>query len=282
MRRNVRYIAIGMLVVVVAAAILTPRLLKDAQERGRRLTCRANLRQIGYAMMWYAADYSGWGPTIAPRAREIANAVGVPAGSVLRFRNAQGHWEPSGLGILREGGYLCSHFVFGMYCPSVSGNDPTVVNAFTCDREEPFWAVYDGGANANGIGELPGGEAVLCGYVLRYGTGNPQGAVRFDFNAALARLPSARKPEDRPPEYEPLPLKGVISDLLFFGEPGAVRNHEGVYNVMLTDGSVKTFRDDEGRIAEICKGVRAEEIENVIDKEIFGEFFDLLGSKEQP
>jgi len=230
-------------------------------------------------MMWYASDCGGWGPTIASRAREIANSVGVPAGSVLRFRNAQGRWEPSGLGILREGGYLCSHVGYGVYCPSVSGNDPKVVNAFTCDFDEPFWTVYGGGANANGIGELPGGEAVLCSYVLRYGTGNPQGAVRFDFNAALARLPSTRKPDDKPPEYEPLPLKGVVSDLLFFGEPGAVRNHEDVYNVLLTDGSVKTYEDTDQSVEALCRGVAADRIEAAVEK-IFAEHFDPLYRQE--
>ena len=273
----------AILVILFSGSIMLqgPPAQTRAREDARRTQCRSNLRQIGLALSIYAKDYGGWGPTIAPKAREIANAAGVPSGCVLTFRGEDGRWTPNGLGLLVEGGYFCTYGLRGMYCPSRSGNDHELVAAFDTDGRDPFWtSPGTAGINGDGISELPSGDALVSSFLLRYNADNAHGAMRFDFDAAFARDPSMSRWVREPAEREPPALKVIVSDLLFFGKRGAVRNHQGVYNVLFTDGSVRTFRDEERQIGEICKGVQAEEIERVLDEGIFGVFFDSLHSEE--
>ena len=49
-------------IIGILAAMLVPALSK-AREKGRRVLCASNLRQIGYAMRMYADDYDGSFPT---------------------------------------------------------------------------------------------------------------------------------------------------------------------------------------------------------------------------
>jgi prepilin-type N-terminal cleavage/methylation domain-containing protein/prepilin-type processing-associated H-X9-DG protein len=46
-------------IIAILAAILTPT-LGSAFEKGRRTSCRSNVRQIGLALIQYADDHSGW------------------------------------------------------------------------------------------------------------------------------------------------------------------------------------------------------------------------------
>lgn len=240
------------------AVFLTLKMPNPCEE-ARRTQCRSNLRQLGIAMTIYANTNGGWGPSIDPKAREIANAVGVAAGCVLSYRDGREDWTVSGLGRLYDGGYMCSRNRSGIYCPSVRGHDRTWVQAFTCDGDSNFWT-WRGpkSGDGNGVGELPDGGAVICSFVLRYNTDNAWGATRIHGTSP----------------------KAIVSDLLFFGEPGAVRNHEDVYNVLFTHGSVESFSDDDGDIARACQGITGANIEKTVDKTIFEQCFDPLHGQE--
>jgi len=256
-----RVLALLLAVSVLAlAAMFVPALLR-APEEDRRTQCRSNLRQLGLGLAIYSNGNAGWGPSIEPKAREIANAFGVPAGCVLVFQDDDGIWKTSGPGWIYGGGYVCTLGFPGSYCPSTEGHDEAWVQRFTCNIDGKYWyGARDWETELALDAKLPGGRAVVGSLVLRYNAENAWGATRIHDTSA----------------------KAIVSDLLFFGEPGAVRNHENVHNVLFTDGSVRSFRDWEGRIDEMCKGVRAEEIERVVDEEIFGAVFDALGSEEQP
>ena len=69
--RQRAFTLIEMLVVIAIIAILASLLfpaLRSALERGRRTACRNNIRQIGLAMIQYAADHKGWYPAVEEKA----------------------------------------------------------------------------------------------------------------------------------------------------------------------------------------------------------------------
>lgn len=234
---------------------------------GDETDCRSTLRMMGIAMHMYAQDNDGWTPAIQPVAMEAANEAGVPGGCVVAFGDKEGKWRASGLGLLIEGGVLAANERVvrvdreplidppWCYCPLTHGTDQRWVNAFTVDRDEVFWRTgKPGPSDGDGVGELPGNPAVMvCSYTLRPNTENARGSFRLDDFAGHA----------------------VASDLLFFGESGAVENHAGAYNVLFSDGSQRQFVDKDGRIAAACRGVKAEEIDETVER-IFGELFDPL------
>jgi len=110
---------IELLVVIAMIAILAAMLLPalaSAKERGRRVICASNLRQIGIAIVSYAHDNSGlipYGPK-APPFTSPANfypSTGAPT-SLLSIQNG----APAGLGLL-----LASHLAEQprvLFCPS--------------------------------------------------------------------------------------------------------------------------------------------------------------------
>ena len=229
----------------------------QAEEDPRVTQCRSSLRQIGLAVIMYAGDNGDWTPAIEPRTREIAKKAAVPAGCVLTFKDEDGKYKASGLGLLFAGRYMTQYGAPVLYCPQTSGKDEDWVRAFSLDEDEGFWRTRKPGpTDRDGVGELPGGEDVMISsYVLRYKTDNEWGAMRLEDSLS----------------------KAIVCDLLFLGEPGAVRNHEGTsYHVLFGDGSVRRYRDDEGRIAGVSQAVSEDKIENVVDKLIFSEFLDPL------
>ena len=248
---------LGTVVVTFAlfmVAMLFPALGR-ARGEARKTQCRSNLRQIGLAITIYANDSRGWSPSIAPEARELANAEGVPAGCVVAYEDNQGVWRATGLGLLWEGGYLTSTGRAVLSSPVLAGDDPEWVNAFTLDENDSFWVTRSPGApDGDGVGELPGNPRVmLTNYVLRYNTENPWGSMKLYSSIG----------------------KAIVSNILPV-VPGGVASHDGdAYNVLFTDGSVKVFSDASNAVKNTCASA-GDDIEKVIDKDVFGTYFDAI------
>ena len=230
-----------------------------ASEEALKTQCRSNLRQLGLGITIYANDNHGWTPAIEPRARALANEAGVPAGCVLCFADEDGTWKASGLGLLYEGGYLTARGGDALTCPSVSGEDPVWVDAFSLDGGDGLWTSRQASpTNANGIGELPDNpEVMITSYVLRPNRDHDWGAWRM--NGSIG--------------------KALVSDLLPVLSDGAVTNHGDAYNVLFADGSVKMWSDAGEVIASACAGVTPENIEETVG-EVFSTYFDLIYSSD--
>jgi len=240
---------------LLMVALLLPALGR-ARGEARKTQCRSNLRQIGLAMTIYANDHRGWTPIVAPEARDLANAAGVPGGCVVAYEDSQGVWHATGLGLLWEGDYVARQGRAVLSCPVLAGDDPVWVNAFTLDEDDSFWAAgTPGPPDGDGVGELPGDPRVmLTNYVLRCNTDNPWGSTKFTSRSMTA----------------------IVSNILPMA-PGGVASHGGdSYNVLFTDGSVKVFSDVSRVIRSACVVADGDDIDNVIDTAVFGTYFDPL------
>ena len=229
-----------------------------ASEEARRTRCRSNLRVLGLAIVMYANDNRGWTPAIDPGARALANAAGVPGGCVLCFADEDGTWKASGLGLLYAGGYVTARG--GEFnCPSISGEDPVWVDAFSFDGGDGLWTSrYVAPTNGNGVGELPDNpDVMITNYVLRPNGDNAWGAWRMSGSRG----------------------KALVSDLLPVLPDGAVTNHGDMYNILFDDGSVRTFSDAGGVVAGICAKATPDDVEEVVG-EVFSTYFDLIYSSE--
>jgi len=254
-------LGLTLLELVVALLVLAGLLLllvpatEHMREERRQTECRSHLRQIGLALAMYANDYGGWTPSIEPEARRIANAAGLAAGCVMTFRDTDGRYRASGLGRLQEGGYLAGRGLDVLYCPSTHGENETWVKAFSPDEDEGFWRTgKPGPTDGDGVGELPGNAGVtVSSYALRYWPKNAWGAVRAE------KLPWRR---------------ACAVGLLVLGGAGRVANHDGTYNVLSTDGLVKTFEDSGGVIASACRRAKAEHIEESVERDVFRMYID--------
>src|SRR5215471_12468261 len=94
---------IELLVVIAAIAILAALLLpalSSAKEKGRKIACTSNLRQIGIAIHAYASDYNGKIP-FGPKAPPFSNpsdfypSTGAPT-SLISLQTG----DPVALGLL--------------------------------------------------------------------------------------------------------------------------------------------------------------------------------------
>ena len=258
--------AFAALLLALAAPLVILPAVHEARLEAWGNPCRKNLRQLGLALAMYAREYDGWGPTIDPEARKLANEKGVPAGCVLFFRNERGERTASGLGLLYDPFFRSTDKgAAGLYCnrsykPRIAGSDPHWINAFTFDPDEPAWT--DDPANLSdhdGIGELPGRpDVILTSFVLRFNTENPHGATKIPGNRSM---------------------NAIVSDLLFFGPDQELKNHPDHYNVLFRDGSVKKCQDPGGAISTKCRRTPNADIETVLDNEIFPDHFDSLMRK---
>ena len=245
--------------IVFMAGVVLPRLAR-ALDEARSIRCQTNLKLLESAIHAYARDYDNWTPTVHPRARELANAAGAPAGCVLAFRDADGSWKATGLGLLYSDRSVLPPAGSIFYCPALSGSDASWVTAFSYDEDEVLWERRKPGpADADGVGELPGNpDVMVCSYVLRC---NPQ------YEHGAWRLPE-------------LEGKGVVSDLLLFASPGAVQSHGGRYNILFLSGGwersgVRQFDDKSAVIDSATTGVAPADIEATVN-DIFAEYFDPL------
>lgn len=261
--RGTLRIVVGIAIIVAIGLFVVDAARKIAKEE-LETECRGNLRQIGKAFGLYAQDNGGWTPAIEPEARRIANAAGLAAGSVLTFRDRDGQYKASGLGLLVAGGYLPEGRFDLLHCPGLHGENERWIDAFTMDSDESFWKTgKPGSTDGDGVGELPGrSDVMLCNYTLR--CRNPEKADET-WGAALL-------------EHFMLD-EACVSDLLFLGNLGAVQNHENIWNVSYPEDrfyssrSVKSFWDGSFALRKACMHVPPEEIENVVDQQIFGNLF---------
>jgi len=247
-----------------AAFLLMPRLAHIGEPvPSMSLQCRQMLRSIGLALAVYSLENGGWGPTIEPEARQLANAAGIASGSVLAFRDRDGQWRPSGLGRLYQEGFLMRAYKGEvLYCPAISGKDSAWVESFRYDPDDwPVGADSEttpgqcmlGPTDGDGVGELPRNPSVMItSYVLRT---NPDNAWR---------------------SWKMTDLFGVavVSDLLFFGSREAVFNHPQEYNVLFSDGSWKTYDDPAHVVRDACAAKAGTPDPDAAASEIFATFFD--------
>jgi len=134
-------------IIALLAALLLPA-LSAAKERGRRTTCRSNLRQIGIAIHSYAGDFEGLVPP----------GDYVYGHDIWNRSSLTGTYQPTNLGYLlaEGGGYVPrprdSTHIF--YCPSMVQFAPQ------------GWFVYD---SSNSCGMQNWGRAgpVNAGYDYR-------------------------------------------------------------------------------------------------------------------
>ncbi|GAB4452895.1 MAG: hypothetical protein OHK0029_04710 [Armatimonadaceae bacterium] len=90
LRKSTAFTLIELLVVIaiiaILAAILFP-VFAQAREKARQTACLNNMRQIGLALIQYVQDYDGTYPPIRVREMPAGNPEGVPASSILTWRN---------------------------------------------------------------------------------------------------------------------------------------------------------------------------------------------------
>ena len=231
----------------------------DAEDKGT--LCRQHLRYIGLAIVMYANDNRGWTPAIYPHASELANDKDVSGGAVLAYKDTDGSWKASGLGLLLAGGYLTQKGGSFLYCTDPAGNDPAWVRAFSLDEDEAFitskgreWGPTDG----DGVAELPGNpDALVGGYVLRYNPDSAWGSWKWE--DALSDG------------------KSMVSDPVVFGMPDdRVKGHDGLlYNVLFIDGSVRTFYDAAHVVRNAAASIKGGDVERKLSK-IFETYFDSI------
>lgn len=258
---------LGPAFIVLSAVVLVPlvptvRRLAEPGPRGL-LQCRHNLMRLGLALEIYGHANGGWGPTIEPEARQLANAAGIASGSVLAFRDRDGQWRPSGLGRLYQEGFLMRAYKGEvLYCPAISGKDSPWIDSFRYDPDD--WPLGDdseatpgqcmlGPTDRDGVGELPGNPSVMItSYLLRTNPDNAWGSWRMGDLFGVA----------------------VVSDLLFFGSSQAVFNHPQEYNVLFSDGSWKTYEDPAHVVRDACAAKAGTPDPDAAASDIFETFFD--------
>ncbi|MFH0964032.1 MAG: type II secretion system protein [Planctomycetota bacterium] len=132
-----------MVIIAVLVGLLLPALGR-AREEARKTQCRSNLRQIGLAMIMYAGDNRGFGPTVyaeywpnrawgamireeRPEAERAYSGAKLMTGTCYtwpdglvpeRANHRAGAGIPTGIGLLYSGGYLTGRGSQVMMCPS--------------------------------------------------------------------------------------------------------------------------------------------------------------------
>jgi prepilin-type N-terminal cleavage/methylation domain-containing protein/prepilin-type processing-associated H-X9-DG protein len=116
LRRQARsgFTLIELLVVIaiigILAAMLLPALNK-AREKGKRIVCASNLRQIGYAMRMYGDDYDGSFPTCYSASAGFAKSNCDACNGLSPTRGSMQFYQ-----LLVKLGYVASPNIF--VCPS--------------------------------------------------------------------------------------------------------------------------------------------------------------------
>ena len=249
-----------------------------AKEEERQTICRSNLRQIGLGLAMYSSDNNGYTPSWPGLHTEFH-------GWTLSDTGPDGEAVPQGLGLLWPGGYYHSS---GIVCPGVSSRDfeqPTgpYRSLFQRDSDDltllnlrrrrlPSTRLSDGDGimDLGGRWNVPRGQDVIVStYWLR-----PSERLFLTLNANQRESP----PLVSDTILGWTPLSGVSAAP---GEPTFISNHDGVWNVLFTDGTVKTYHDADAalkrRLAEISQAKRPDDRSGVGRSElIFEKFFKPL------
>jgi prepilin-type N-terminal cleavage/methylation domain-containing protein len=105
-RKNKAFTLIELLVVISIIALLIAILLpalRSAREQAQTVKCLTQLRQIGTAIVSYAADHHDWGPY--PRYKDTS-PVNYDGRYLWRYGTNPGPARPCNLGCLQQAGYL--------------------------------------------------------------------------------------------------------------------------------------------------------------------------------
>jgi prepilin-type N-terminal cleavage/methylation domain-containing protein len=208
----------------VLAALLLPA-LSAARDAGRRASCLSNLRQVGIAITAYAGDHDGripFGPKAPPFTSPASfyPSTGSPT-SLLSLQTG----APVGLGLL-----LASHLA----------SQPRVL--FCPGADQPL----DASVELGGVGF----HQAQCSYYYRHGGNTRLFDDPNDAEALIApRLDSPGQNRDGQP------VRALAMDTQFLSPPDLAsfnvkpRTHHRLrlVNVLHTDGSVITRRNQDGR-----------------------------------
>jgi prepilin-type N-terminal cleavage/methylation domain-containing protein len=117
-------------IIAILAAMLLPALSK-AKDKGRRINCTSNMRQIGLAVIMYAEDNSGklppWRAGLMNQEDNISDpqycryAFFGPPNTLVPRGNLPAAWEVHNLGYLYSGKYLGDGMLF--FCPALTSSE---------------------------------------------------------------------------------------------------------------------------------------------------------------
>lgn len=270
------------LIVFVLAVLL---IVADGRYREEHALaqCKSNLRQIGLATNFYIGDQRAILPAWWGARSEFHGWTMSDIDS-----NNRPIWQ--GIGLLVSGGYISrDRTVISCLGPSLRRFRQAAApydRLFAHDADEPFFTtkIYrlkrnftdgDGVMDLGSEWNVPSGKDVLVSnYWMRF-LDAPHGTMYYNraFNEYGHSFAAV---SDSILGWAPLP--GIERAPT---EPTFISNHDGVWNVLFMDGSVKTYQDTDGalkrRLGEISQMGR-EDYESALGRSrlIFEEFFDPL------
>ena len=214
-------VVIAMLVLM--AMVVLPA-LAGAQNKGGRMQCANNLRQIGVASMIYATEYRDWLPIdlVHPSSVNVLNAIHYTAYVAFGPANT---FVPTNavdtsfmdLGLLYHVSLAGNGSIF--YCPEQWGT------AYGANTYSPLLTTDLYG----------GGGAVRSSYFFNPRITDPANSYGLPYNMSHLRL--YQKTGDLPPH------KLFVVDHFLSKSSGHIR--ECGWNVLFTDGSVQFSRNDQ-------------------------------------
>ena len=281
--------------ILVAALIFTGLLVLILVLGGRAIEanavtkCRENLRLIGLACVMYSGNDRGYWPAWHGARREFH-------GWTLSDVSEQGKVAPQGIGLVLNGGFVSVDSpVFlcpGAFTARFRREAQPYASLFSLDTDEPivtepYWRIRGRFTDNDGVMELggdwgvAGGDKVIVSTYWMRVSSRPFGAFDMDdfYKAPLTGHRPTAMVSDTILGWTPLPGVDVAPE-----EPTFISNHDGVWNVLFIDGSVKTYHDTddalERRLGEL-KQMGREDCESAVGRSrlIFEEFFDPVYSE---
>jgi len=211
-------------IIAILAALLLPA-LASAKERGRRVVCLSNLRQIGIAIHSYAADNEGKIP-YGPKAPLFTNpgdfypSTGAPT-SLISLQSS----APVGLGLMLQS-YIARQPMV-LFCPS-----------------------SDQAQDATAQLAKVGLSQAQCGYYYRHASVTAMN----DRNANIT-TPDHIKLENLGDNRNGAPIRALAIDTMFlapadlsvFGVNSSTHHQRKVADILFSDGHTQTQPNQDGR-----------------------------------